>query len=393
MEKVVRRRNKASKFDSGDVICNMPENVITNIMNHLPIRDAVRTSILARNWRFKWTMLTQLVFKHRFSKYGRDLSRLLLHLKGPITKFLLYIPDYMVLDGEDINHWILFLSRKGIKDFTLVNFRQTLFKLNTHLFSCLDLKHLRLQNCSFYVPPSFHGFPNLLSLEFYDVTFESGNCGEFISWCPLLEVLCIGNDEERMRKMKLVVIAKLENLKTLSLSLCDLDSITIKSSTIFKFAGYFPKLQELYLSFAKCNLIGEEGARKFRIAFPYLKTLELYLIDLSSGNMLSCVIEMTRGSPNLQSLKIEVQEEDNVPTHAHTFPEIDYHTMEQLQLRSVVFEYFNGSENEIHFIKYLLACSPFLEYIVIDTIIGKLTFAKKLLELHRASPMAEVYIY
>ncbi|KAF5762046.1 putative F-box domain, leucine-rich repeat domain superfamily, F-box-like domain superfamily [Helianthus annuus] len=393
MEEVERTHKKASKFASEDVICNMPENVITNILNHLPIRDAVRTSVLARNWRFKWTMLTQLVIKCRFSKYGRDLSRLLLHLKGPITKFVLYIPDYMVLDGEDINHWIAFLSRKGIEKFTLLNFRRTQFKLHTHLFSCLDLKHLRLQNCCFHVPPSFHGFPNLLSLNLYDVRFESGDYGEFITSCPLLEVLGIGNDEDPMRKMRLVEIAELKNLKTLSLSLCNLYNLTITSYTIFKLAGYFSKLQELYLNFSKCNFIREQGARKFSIAFPHLKTLELYEIDLSSGDMLSCAIEMMRGSPNLKSLKIEAPYEDDVPTHALDTSEIDYNTVGQLQLRSVVFECFNGSENEMCLIKYLLASSPFLEYITVETNIGKLPFAKKLLELHRASPVAEVYIF
>ncbi|MFS8028247.1 hypothetical protein Hanom_Chr16g01508311 [Helianthus anomalus] len=123
------------------------------------------------------------------------------------------------------------------------------------------------------------------------------------------------------------------------------------------------------------------------------KTLELYEIDLSSGDMLSCAIEMMRGSPNLKSLKIEALYEDDVPTHTLDTSEIDYNTVGQLQLRSVVFECFNGSENEMCLIKYLLACSPFLEYITIETNIGKLSFAKKLLELHRASPVAEVYIF
>nr|GFB76918.1 hypothetical protein [Tanacetum cinerariifolium] len=39
------------------------ENVITDIMNRLPIRDAMRTSNLASNWRFRWTMLTELVIR------------------------------------------------------------------------------------------------------------------------------------------------------------------------------------------------------------------------------------------------------------------------------------------------------------------------------------------
>ncbi|MFS8028255.1 hypothetical protein Hanom_Chr16g01508401 [Helianthus anomalus] len=43
--------------------------------------------------------------------------------------------------------------------------------VSTHIFSCLELKHLRLCDCCFRPPPSFHGFPNLLSLELI-VKFE-----------------------------------------------------------------------------------------------------------------------------------------------------------------------------------------------------------------------------
>ncbi|KAM0030759.1 putative F-box domain-containing protein [Helianthus debilis subsp. tardiflorus] len=170
------------------IITNMPDNVVTNILDRLPLQHAVRTSILSRSWRFKWTMLSQLVFDKMFFKYlrkskgknnnhGGVISRLLLHLSGAITKFVLCIND--VLDAEDINHWILFLSRKGIKDLTIRNRDETPLMLPTHLFSCLVLKHVHLFNCCFNPPPSFHGFPNLLSFDL-GVDFEENvQLGEF----------------------------------------------------------------------------------------------------------------------------------------------------------------------------------------------------------------------
>nr|GEW29616.1 hypothetical protein [Tanacetum cinerariifolium] len=48
--KPVHRARKASKLAHEDAISRMPENVITDIMNRLPIRDAMRTSNLASNW-------------------------------------------------------------------------------------------------------------------------------------------------------------------------------------------------------------------------------------------------------------------------------------------------------------------------------------------------------
>lgn len=84
-----------------DFISNMPDDVINNILERMPIQEAVRTGILSKESRYKWTMLTQLVFDNNFYKflqvtrsyshYGGIISRLLLHLKGPLTKFVLWI--------------------------------------------------------------------------------------------------------------------------------------------------------------------------------------------------------------------------------------------------------------------------------------------------------------
>ncbi|KAJ0439788.1 putative F-box domain-containing protein [Helianthus annuus] len=58
--------HETHKFGQEDVIGNMPDNVITNILDRLSLRDAVRTDILSKNWRFKRTMLSQLIFDERF---------------------------------------------------------------------------------------------------------------------------------------------------------------------------------------------------------------------------------------------------------------------------------------------------------------------------------------
>ncbi|GKB44147.1 F-box/FBD/LRR-repeat protein-like protein, partial [Tanacetum coccineum] len=163
---------KASKFEPQYFISSVPENVMANIMNRLPIQDAVRT--------------------------------------GPITKFTLDFTEN-VMDAEDINHWVLFLSRKGIKELTLNNiFSRVLHKLPTHLYSCMELKHLKFSRCSFHLSRGFHGFPN------------------FIARCSLLEILDFHN-LDNMSEEILIEISKLENLKSLSWNLVR----TITNSCIF----------------------------------------------------------------------------------------------------------------------------------------------------------------
>ncbi|GJV12191.1 hypothetical protein Tco_1353732 [Tanacetum coccineum] len=105
-------------------------SVKSSKLDRLPNKSRVRTDILSR--RLKWTtMVTQLVFDDKFFEYlpheyrdkiGKIVHRLLLHLKGPIKKFVFYVLDEDdTFDVEDIDHWVLFLSRRGIEELTLKN--------------------------------------------------------------------------------------------------------------------------------------------------------------------------------------------------------------------------------------------------------------------------------
>ncbi|XP_035840889.1 F-box/FBD/LRR-repeat protein At1g13570-like isoform X2 [Helianthus annuus] len=332
---LIKGTQKVSKVAPGGIISSMPDNVVTNILDRLPLQDAVRTSILSRNWRFKWTMLSQLVFDYNFYKYllkvegrvtyERIINRLLLHLKGVIRKFVLHTDvGRRYLDDEDIDQWIFFLSRQGIKDLTICNDDGPLLNLPTHLFSCLELRHLKLDCYCFDPPASFRGFPNLLSLELRNVQFESGEVVKFFSQCPALT-----------------------NLKILTHSLYNLyDKLVIKSSIIFDLLGVLPKLQELYLEFLCCEFLEDGAKKRSPTTFPCLKTLKLLAIDLENGIMLSCAFEMIKSFPNLQTLEITPNYYRDEKAAICSL-DVDYNTLGMLQLRSVVFTYIKASESEL----------------------------------------------
>ncbi|KAJ0837882.1 putative F-box domain, leucine-rich repeat domain superfamily, F-box-like domain superfamily [Helianthus annuus] len=378
---LIKGTHKVSKVAPGGIISSMPDNVVTNILDRLPLQDAVRTSILSRNWRFKWTMLSQLVFDDNFYEYllkvegrvtyKRIINRLLLHLKGVIRKFVLHTDDgRRYLDDEDIDQWIFFLSRQGIKDLTICNDDGPLLNLPAHLFSCLELRHLKLDSCYFDLPASFHGFPNLLSLELHNVQIESGEVIEFFSQCPALT-----------------------NLKMLTYSLCYLDGKLVSSSVIFELLGVLPKLQELYLEFLWCEFLEDGAKKRSPTTFPCLKTLKLLAINLENGIILSCAFEMIKSFPNLQTLEITSSCQKDILVSTVCSLDVDYNTMGMFQLRCVVFTYSKASESEVCLIKYLLACSPFLKKIVIrpHSCLGEqLMFARKLLKIHRASPNVDI---
>ncbi|KAM0047817.1 putative F-box domain, FBD domain, leucine-rich repeat domain superfamily [Helianthus debilis subsp. tardiflorus] len=410
---LIQGTHKAPKFAPQDFISNMPDIVINNILDRLPFQDAVRTSVLSRNWRFKWTMLSQLVLDVDFfdsieteeeeeeeeeeddvdeSNKEGIVSKLLLQLRGPITKFELDIEH--LSDAEDISNWILLLSRKGLTDFTLENSDYTPLTLPTNLFSCVELKHLKLRNCYFNPPPTFHGFPNLLSLDLC-VEFEDNiQLGEFFTRCPLLEKLTM-DDLFEFSKVNITEIAKQENLKILSLKFNDFDEETAatSSSNIFELVGSLPKLQELHLDFEECRLIEGGGKKNFFTAFPCLTVLKLSDICLDIGIMFSFAFELIRSSPNLQTLEITPSN-----WNADSPPQVDYSTTRLLQLQNVMFDCLKGSENELQLMKYLLACSPSLERMHIfsrffSSAEEKLVFVRKLLKLYRASPVVEVELF
>ncbi|PWA87359.1 leucine-rich repeat domain, L domain-like protein [Artemisia annua] len=290
----------------------------------------------------------------------------------------------------------MFLSKIGIKDLTLKNIPQQFIKLPTHLFSCLELKHLKLHYCIFRPSHSYCGFPNLLSLKLNAVRFQDYQCGELIAQCPLLEVLKITNHETGC-EVKLAEIAKLENLKKLSLWLSLLDKTTmIRSPTIFEqICLLLPKLEGLSLDYRNCKLLEEAGAKSLSPVFPYLKTLNLYRMDFFSAITVSSAIGMIFGSPNLQTLKITAAYENAAQPTAICSSEVDYNTIVKTRLRTVVLTSIRGSVNDLCLIKSLLAGSPLLKKIVIsarpsEMYGGERGFTTKLLKLHRASPIAEI---
>ncbi|PWA56668.1 F-box domain, Leucine-rich repeat domain, L domain-like protein [Artemisia annua] len=114
--------------------------------------------------------------------------------------------------------------------------------------------------------------------------------------------------------------------------------------------------------------------------------------------MVSCAIELICGSPNLETLYIRAKHDYEVPPPALGSSDVDFSKMVQLLLQSVMLVGISGLKNEECLIKSLLSGSPLLEkmeilarlfqHVGVDN--GKLIFATKLLELHRASPVAEI---
>ncbi|PWA66203.1 F-box domain, Leucine-rich repeat domain, L domain-like protein [Artemisia annua] len=350
-----------------DYISNMPENVISNILNRLPLTEAVTTSILAKNWRFKWTLLTDVILDEDFfyflkSKFeGMHVTRLLLQLKGPIRRFVFSVEPKPLFakdnfNYEEIHAWLLLLGQQGIEELLIHNWYSEPVTLPTQMYTRLELKHLKLHWCTLPSLVSFEGFPNLLTLELLSVKFLTGTIWDFIAGCPSVESLKINRTDSK--EMRLLDIARPGNLKKLYLSFSLLNQVTTMTTYNISQLSSLPKLESLTLDFQECKLL-EEGSSWMNVpvAFVSLKNLNLSGVDFGNNAMVAFIIQMIRGAPRLQMLET----------------------------------------------RCVLACSPLLKNLYIkpytlhddhnENVMMNWELARELLKLHRASPTAVVEFF
>ncbi|RWR81287.1 F-box/FBD/LRR-repeat protein isoform X2 [Cinnamomum micranthum f. kanehirae] len=161
----------------------------------LPIRDAVRTSILSKKWRYKWVSIPDIVFdkdclmKDKSNREHADVvDKVLSQHVGPICKFSCM--SY-VLSGSHFDRWIEFLSLNVIKKLSLKILEESYeyYDVASCIFDCEKLCHLELINCKLKVPPTFKGFHKLLVLVLNEVLISAEAIAYLISKCPLLETL------------------------------------------------------------------------------------------------------------------------------------------------------------------------------------------------------------
>jgi len=185
-----------------DRISGLPCNVIDDILAHLDIKDLVGTSILSKQWRYKWIKAPRLWFSDDFFEEYEDLddqvackiiTDVLMQHEGPIDKFGLFISnDYeFKITIEHLDTWIPLLSERAIKHLELVNHATHLNQMPHIVLSCKELKYFKFSGFDLSIPPDFCGFGRMLELHLSFVTFKPGALESLISGCPLLKNLHI----------------------------------------------------------------------------------------------------------------------------------------------------------------------------------------------------------
>ncbi|KAG5521291.1 hypothetical protein RHGRI_033745 [Rhododendron griersonianum] len=193
---------------TSDIISDLPDNILEKILVLMPLRDAVRTSVLSKKWRDNWRKIPELAFDDRSlvdpypilfrqrsppdqlsikNRFFATIYHVLLRHQGAIPKLILSLSE---LEGcFEIDTLIITLSSNGIQELTVKLWKGQPYKLPQSLYTCQRLTHLNLQHCVFRPPTTFKGFRRIVYLELYEVIITSDAFQNLVSSCPLLEKL------------------------------------------------------------------------------------------------------------------------------------------------------------------------------------------------------------
>ncbi|XP_039687907.1 F-box/FBD/LRR-repeat protein At1g13570 isoform X2 [Medicago truncatula] len=189
-----------------DRISYLLGDVIDKILSHLPIREAVRTSVLSNKWRYKWATIPNLVFDKQCvsatskcselfldmeGKLMEIIDQVLLLYSGPINKFQISRCGVNLISETALDRWIFHLTKRSIKELVLQISERKLYKIPWCLFSCQSLHHLTLYYCLLKPPSTIEGLKNLKSLDLDHVSMSQYAFENLISSCPLLENLTL----------------------------------------------------------------------------------------------------------------------------------------------------------------------------------------------------------
>ncbi|XP_010312700.1 F-box/FBD/LRR-repeat protein At1g13570-like [Solanum lycopersicum] len=423
---------KARKFGRSvlpDALSYLPDNIIDVILMCLPSKDAVRTSILSKKWRYHWCRLTKLEIDDSLWITKKDLLNptikfrkmmyqfLSLH-EGPITKVSLDI--VLLASCPEIDNFIYFLSRNNIQHLALHLPHRNEYKLPSSLFTCSQLRHLSLAYCSIQHPLASQGFDKLISLNLCEVNISSELLESLIFHCPLLEELgldigdrldAIEINAPMLKSFDLtgnISCVCLKNVPRLVKLLLYGDYIQAEELDFAKLFECCPALEHLRFFLLDSGFFAEEGYEApTRLPFNLNSVKRFYLPDIKlvESHKLSYALCLIRSSPYLEYLEIQVhdyryddEDEDDEdepipePLELKHLSDVTFNHLKEVKLRCLT-----GTTSELLLIKFLLAESPVLERMLIDRqfldqeqLDRRLQIFAEISNFSRASPKAEI---
>ncbi|KAH6831251.1 hypothetical protein C2S53_009446 [Perilla frutescens var. hirtella] len=410
--------NSMDDLASGvDMISHLPSSIIENILGRLPLREVVRTTLLSREWRYKWQTCSEVVFDIWFDQMflkGHKLEPIiydiLRHHQGPLLKFAVQVP--VLKSCPEIDEWLDLLPKDTLQDLTLRVSIGGKHKLTSCLCTFRNLRNLKLEHFTFDPPLGFEGFKKLVNLELQSVGLVPDRFGEFVASCSAIETLrlfhCTTFDCLEITGPKLRLLEFDGLFSSISFKNCPLltdvrlafslgfTATNGFSLNLVKSLSCLPAIEELHLeAYALEDLVRHGAPNKLAIALKSLKNLHLKDMYFDKTAEIASAICFIRSCPILQRLRISAYTFDMVDSVASFLRSQEASCL--TQLKAVKMQLFCGNNPEMEFMKHILASAAGLEEIAITPHTGSITdggksILNKLKRYPRASPRAEFVI-
>ncbi|XP_076900039.1 F-box/FBD/LRR-repeat protein At1g13570-like [Bidens hawaiensis] len=290
----------------------------------MPVRDAVRTCILSKKWRYSWRSMPKLAFTNQLVKVSSSSRRkqlnckianaifhvLLLHDGPEILEFNSSV-GHINVESEFVNIMSYLAKANRLKELIFCNDDRS-YKLPVSFFLLLGLERIDLQNCTFETPLTYNAFTRLKSVTFRNVEASSKMLQRFLSKCPLLEYLYLGHHG----RLEFDVAVGGDKFTLVDLLWC------------------VPLIRSLVISSYYIKDLSAHGMpHKLPTSVVRLKNLTL-VVHLMKHNEISSALCVISISPMLEKIKFMYREQSMHPIKGPVHLEIQQHAaMESMKMK------------------------------------------------------------
>ncbi|KAL3634886.1 hypothetical protein CASFOL_021940 [Castilleja foliolosa] len=318
-QSVKRRGDDDGSAIAIDILSQLPQPILHNILSLLSQKDAVRTSVLSKSWRYLWHGRFNVEFRELDHRYTRkkefwlflDTTLQRYHDRNlSLQKFFVDILRYEadLVDFALLKKWIpVVLMNMGVRSFYLSFFWSTdAYPLPLVVFQSESLVELHLHQCNLSVLKSTDNIMlnNLQTLSLHGLEITDEIFEKIMSSCPLIEKLdlynCTGLKSIKLHKHHNIkdfaysairrIIIEIEdpdtlesfhfenycsdwffphkNMDFLHLKSLKLRRVQLPAETFDYFSSFFPCLNELIIN--NCN-----GFKEFRLLSSSIKRLTI----------------------------------------------------------------------------------------------------------------------
>ncbi|KAL3635002.1 hypothetical protein CASFOL_022056 [Castilleja foliolosa] len=317
--------NKQSEI-AIDILSQLPQPIWHSILSLLPQKDAVRTCVLSKSWRYLWHGRLSVEFRdgdtcHMKTEFLSFLDKTLQRYLDQNLSLHKFLVDYYEVDFVLLKKWIpIVIMNMGVRSFNLIfSYSTKAYPLPLVVFQSESLVELHLRLCDLSTLKSTDNvlLKNLQTLRLHEVDITDDILEKIISSCPMIDnldlLLCRGLKSIKLHKHHNIkdfdssgidqIIIDIENTHTLEsvritncrnwflrhknmhfphLKSLDLYRVYLPAYIFDNFSSFFPCLNELRLD--SCR-----GPKEFRLLSSSIKRLTI------TGNRINAFID----TPNI----------------------------------------------------------------------------------------------